>query len=202
MAYPLPQGTLSATEAIDRLVRFKDYRWTKQEAWRAICEGIRKGTLPAYVLYGGRSYDADRAQFASLRDLDPMFDLNFRQFASTTLESVDASYFPRNAIIPGFSSLKLQPAFDMPRTSHVNGLLFFLESDIDAAWCDIDAAWWESMVPKTKPEAFAKWLRGKYGAHRPVLTVDEILGVIKDEGVAPVNIGKRTLEAAIALAWK
>lgn len=190
MTYPFPQGTLSIPEAVKRLVRFKNYEWTSQEAWRAICEGILKGIIPAYVLNGGQSHEADRAQFAALGDQEPMM-LSFRHFASTTLESPHAFFFPRNAIISGMIGIS---PLAVTQCRPVYGLLFFLESDFDAAW-------WKSMEPRNLVEAAAKWLREKYGAHRPALRVDEILRVVKKDGSLG-DVRKRTLEAAIALAWQ
>jgi hypothetical protein len=135
MTYPYPQGTLSAIEAVDWLARRRDDERTiwsapRQEAWREICEAIRKGTLPAYVLDSARqSHEADRAQFAALGDQEPMM-LPFRQFASTTLESLDTSCFPRNAIIPGMTRIS-PPAAAQCRP--IYGLLFFFKGDLGAA---------------------------------------------------------------------
>jgi hypothetical protein len=189
MVYPFPQGTLSITEATERLVRFKNYEWTKQEAWRSICEGILKGIIPAYVMNSGRSHDADRAQFAALGDQEPMM-LHFRQFASTTLGSLDASCFPRKALIPGMARIS-PPVFDV-QARHVYGQIFFLESDFDAAW-------WESMEPKNRVEAVA-WLRGKYRSPRPVIRRTNLLQIVMDEGgFRPLSIP--SMDRAIAMAW-
>jgi hypothetical protein len=151
MGYPFPffpQGTLSIVDAINWVARRRDDEWTiwpvlQQVAWREIREGVLKRIFHPYVMdSAGQSHEADRAQFAALGDQGPISDLASRQFASTTLESLDVSGFPRMTMILPITV----------RSRHVSGLLFFLKSDFDAAW-------WESMEPKTKTEAIAKWLR-------------------------------------------
>jgi hypothetical protein len=193
MTYPYPQGTLSAFEATIRVsTRLSQHR-NYQGAWRAICGGILKVTIPAYVLdSAGQSHEADRAQFAALGDQDLMM-LDFRQFASTTLESLDASCFPRKASIPGMPRI-LPPVFDV-QARRVYGRLFFLKGDFDAAW-------WESMEPKTNPEAIAKWLRKNYGAHRPALLVEEILRAIRGEHWQTHPRSGASPSVALALAWR
>jgi hypothetical protein len=134
MTYPYPDGTLSATEAVSRAVLFSAGK-SHREAWRDICQLILRGSLRAYILSGGRSYDADRAQFAALGDLDHA-SLIFRQFESTTLESSDDFGFSRKALIPGIPRMS-PPIFD-GRNRHVSGLLFFFESDFYAAWASME----------------------------------------------------------------
>jgi hypothetical protein len=187
MAYPFPQGTLSISEAAGWISRRNE--WTHRESCRWICEAIRKGALSAYVLNGGRSYDADRSQFAALGDLDPMWcDLTSRQFASTTFESLDASCFPGKALIPAMPRL-LPPAFEV-RTCPVFGLLFFLESDFDAAW-------WEAMNPRNRVEEIAKYLRKRYPA-RPSASAQKLADGMRDDiGVVHRNMVLR----AVNLAW-
>jgi hypothetical protein len=175
MTYPYPHGTLSATEAVSRALLFSDSK-SYREAWRDICGLILEGSLLAYVLSGDRSYGADQEQFAALGDLDYVSLRLFRQFESTELESHDDF---------GFS------LFD-GRNRHVSGLLFFREKDFDAAW-------WAGMEPKNLAENIAKWLRKEYGAYRPGLPVASITKAVEREGW---RASKRTIEKAIAMAWR
>jgi hypothetical protein len=177
MSYLFPQGTLSITEATGRLIRLKNYKWTRREAWRAICEAIRKRNLPAYVMYGGRSLEADRAQFAAPGDQDPLVDI--RQFASTTLESCD---------LPGRMAKRLLPVW----TSPLSGPLFFCESDFDEAFPRKNSR--TLMVDQV-----AAWLSQRYRS-RPALKRDELLRIISNEG--GLHVSMTVLDRALRKAWR
>jgi hypothetical protein len=137
MDYPLPQGTLSIIDAVNWLAQRRDDEWTiwsvlQYVAWREICDAVRAGRLPAYVLDSARqSHEADRAQFAALGD-QPIYGLDFRQFASTALESLDTSCFPGKALIPGTPRI-LPTLFDV-RTRKVSGKLFFFLTDLEGVF--------------------------------------------------------------------
>ena len=186
--FPLPsfpQGTLPIVKAINWIALRRDDKWTiwsvlQQVAWREILRGIRKGIFFPYVLNSsGQSHEADRAQFAALGNEFPISDLAFRQFASTTVESYNVSGFPRmTQILPPDITVR-----------HVSGHLFFLESDFEAAW-------WESMEPKTRTEAIAKWLRRN--PQTKGLPVTTAMAAMKPElGIVP----ERTLTRAKKMAW-
>jgi hypothetical protein len=177
MVDPFPQGTLSIIEAVNWLAQRRDDEWTKQEAWRAICEAIRKGTLPAYVLdQGGRSHEADRAQFASLHDRDPMYELSFREFEGAPLQGRDVTYFPS----PARARMLLTVS---EHDRRVSGRLFFFESDFEAVFCtekdeapdDIEAECntWLAALPEhprlKKKQAFERFNRFRREADRKTI---------------------------------
>jgi hypothetical protein len=179
---------LDIDAAVERISRLENrklttiYRDTADAAWRTLC---RLAPSAARILTGdGLVRKPDPVQFEGFADKSWKFASILR-------------YPPNDEGVPG--EIECSPSYNLldEHGRVIRGAqLVFLESEIDTAF-------WATMEPKTKPQAAAKWLREKYGAHRPALTVDEILRAIKDDRGAPMkNIGKRTLEAAIALAWQ
>src|SRR5262245_40414448 len=65
MTIPIPEGALSLVEAVEWLAN-RQYGGSEFEAWPRLHKGLLTRRPPSYVLYKGRSYEADCAQFAVL----------------------------------------------------------------------------------------------------------------------------------------
>jgi hypothetical protein len=75
MAWPLPEGSCSPAEIAGR---YGDDCFLRREAWRAICDATIEDRITAYVLVEDRdgrrrSHEAERAQFAALREQEPVY---------------------------------------------------------------------------------------------------------------------------------
>jgi hypothetical protein len=99
MAWPLPEGSCSPTEIAGR---YGGDCFLRREAWRAICDATIEGRITAYVLVEDRdgrrrSHEAERAQFAALREQEPVYASCEDQWRMVNGEEARGRLFFRDA---------------------------------------------------------------------------------------------------------
>src|SRR5215469_9168482 len=122
-------GGLPLVEAVTWLAN-RQYE-SERDAWPALQKALLTGKFPGYILHNGRTYEADRAQFAALPLIYCREQFCRLEFAPAAPHDREVVYFESPMGIPTLGNIHKLPWQVVPHEFRISGPLLVFPSDLE-----------------------------------------------------------------------